>query len=193
MEINIKPIKLTSQKNKFHYNYKVDDKAFEPNYDEIDYKDFAEPSYEEWKKTSIDAIKNISSGVSVALDATGTVVKRTSATLGLAGLSLLEGATIFGGSLIDMTTILATAAVTPLTLAADALQHKVSEYTGIPVYSLTDELWREEKEFVKREFVKDWAAQEKKAFAGRISIRAITEVTDGRFDDISAPKAEAAL
>ena len=45
----------------------------------------------------------------------------------------------------------------------------------------------------KREFVKDWAAQEKKAFAGRISIRAITEVTDGRFDDISAPKAEAAL
>ena len=155
MEINIKPIKLTSKKNKFHYNYKVDDKAFEPNYDEIDYKDFAEPSYEEWKKTSVDAIKNISNGVSVALDATGTVVKRTSATLGLAGLSLLEGASKFGGSLIDMTTILATAAVTPLTLAADALQHKVSDYTGIPVYSLTDELWREEKEFVKKEFVKD--------------------------------------
>ena len=45
----------------------------------------------------------------------------------------------------------------------------------------------------QREFVKDWAAQEKKSFAGRISIRAVTEVTDGRFDDISALKAEAAL
>ena len=46
---------------------------------------------------------------------------------------------------------------------------------------------------LKRELIKDWAAQEKNALGGRISIRAITEVTDGRFDDISALKAEAAL
>ena len=45
----------------------------------------------------------------------------------------------------------------------------------------------------QREFVKNWAAQENKSFAGRISIRAVTEVTDGSFDDISALKEEAAL
>lgn len=154
MGINIQPIKNDFTKNIFRYESKGVKPNIKDDCDDLDYTNYQEFS-DKHSDVMIRGLEEVARGIDKALTATGAVVVRSAATVGYAGLSLVEGLAKFGGALVDTATILATAAVTPITLLGDVGAMTVGMVTGEEFDSLTKKMWEEEKNFVKKEYVKD--------------------------------------
>ena len=98
---------------------------------------------------AMPVIKDISSTVSNAL-------KRTSATVGTAALSLVEGVGKLGEAIVDAGATILTGAASIVTLVADGGGYLYSHITGKEWDSITAAMWDNTKAFVAKKHVANW-------------------------------------